>query len=270
MESAKPLDTTAAEAYEKFILPAFMRPMAMEVVEQAAPRPGERVLDVACGTGLAVRLVAPRLAPGGAIAGLDFDPAMIEVARTVVDCPAGVTLDWHCASAQAMPFANATFDLVFCLHGPQFFPDPTAGLSEIRRIMKPGGRLATTVWSAVDRCRGHYAIMRALERRGVDPAPMLKAFALGDSGKLRKHASEAGFRDVSVHAEQGRVRLPSARHFVEALAAGAVATRHALARLPDDQRAAFMDEVSEEFRQYEQDDGVAPPMEQLVLVTRAT
>jgi len=200
--------------------------------------PGKRALDVACGTGLAMRLVAPRLAPGGAVAGLDFDPAMIAVAQTIVECPAGVTLSWHCASAQAMPFESRSFDLAFCLQGPQFFPDPVAGLSEIRRVMKPGGRLSVTVWSALERCKGHYMVMRGLERRQVDPTPLVKAFSLGDADKLRVLAADAGFRDVNVSPAGARARFQSARHFVDALAAGAVAARHALARLPDDQRAA--------------------------------
>lgn len=270
MEPVKPLDTTAAEAYEKLILPAFMLPLIQDVIELAAPRPGERALDVACGTGLATRLVAPRLAPGGTMAGLDFDPAMIAVAQTIVECPASVSLSWHCASAQAMPFEGGFFDLAFCLQGPQFFPDPVAGLAEIRRVMKqPGGRLFVTVWSALERCRGHYLVMRALERRQVDPTPLVKTFSLGDAEKIRGLAAEAGFRDVSVSPAGARARFPSARHFIDALAAGAVAARQALARLPDDQRAAFLEEMKAEFRQYEDGDGVATPIEQLVLVARA-
>jgi ubiquinone/menaquinone biosynthesis C-methylase UbiE len=264
-----PLDTTAAEAYEKLILPAFMLPLITSVLELAAPRPVERVLDVACGTGLATRLVASRLAPGGAIAALDFDPAMLSVAQTIVECPAGVSLSWHCASALAMPFEGGTFDLAFCLQGPQFFPDPGAALAEIRRVMKPGGRLFVTVWSAIERCKGHFMVTRGLERRQVDPAPLLKAFSLGDPDKLRKLADGAGFHDVSVSPAGARAYFPSARHFVEALAAGAVAARHALARLPGDQREAFMEEMKAEFRQYEEAGGVAMPIEQLVLVARA-
>lgn len=269
MAPEKPLDTTAAEAYEKLILPAFMLPLIRGVIELAAPRPGERALDVACGTGLAMRLVAPRLAPGGAVAGLDFDPAMIAVAQTIVECPAGVTVSWHCASAQAMPFESGSFDLAFCLQGPQFFPDPAAGLAEIRRVMKSGGRLFVTVWSALERCRGHYMVMRGLERRQVDPTPLVKAFSLGDADKLHGLAAAAGFRDVNVRPAGARARFQSARHFVDALAAGAVAARHALARLPDEQRAAFLEEMKTEFRQYEDGDGVATPIEQLVLVARA-
>ena len=104
MEKEAALDTAAAEAYEKYILPAFMLPLVDDVIDTAAPRPGERVLDVACGTGVVARLVALRIAPGGTVSSLDFDPAMIAVARGRVECPPGASMTWHCASALAMPF----------------------------------------------------------------------------------------------------------------------------------------------------------------------
>lgn len=269
MEPDRKLDTTAAEAYEKYIVPAFMLPLVKGVIETAALQAGECVLDVACGTGLVARLVAPRVAPGGAVSNLDFDPAMIAVARRLVQSPPRVSLTWHCASALSMPFEDDVFDLAFCLNGLQFLPDYAAGLAEMHRVMKPGGRLIVTVLSSVDRCKGHSLVFRGLERRGVDPAPMLKAFALGDADKLKALAGNAGFSEVSVRAMHDRVRFPSARHFVDALAVGAVATRHALSRLPEEQRAVFLQEMDEEFCQYATDGGIATPQEQLILMARA-
>ena len=268
LEAGKRLDTTAAEAYERFLVPTLNRPVALEAVELAAPQPGEQVLDVACGTGIAVRLVAPHVAPGGRVAGLDFDPAMIAVARTVVQDVPGVRLTWHCASAQEMPFETGTFDIVFCLQGLQFLPDCTAGLAEMRRVMKPGGRLVAIVWNALEHCKGQHAIVQALNRRNVDAAPVLKALSMGDISKLRKHASEAGFRDVNIRAASGSARFPSAKHFVEALAAGGPASRHALSKVPEDQRGEFHEEISTALRQYKDKDGVALPLGYLVLVAR--
>jgi len=267
-EVGMPLDTTAAEAYEKFLVPTLNRPLAAEAVELAAPQPGEKVLDVACGTGIAVRLVAPRVAPGGRVAGLDFDPAMIAVARTVVPDLPGVSLTWHCASAQEMPFETGTFDIVFCLQGLQFLPDCTAGLSEMRRVMKPGGRLVGIVWNALEHCKGQYAIVQALNRRNIDAAPVLKSLSMGDTGKLRKHAGDAGFRDVNIRAASGSARFPSAKHFVEALGAGGPASRHALSKVPENQQSEFYNEVRETLRQYEDKDGVKLPLGYLVLVAR--
>lgn len=269
VEHEKPIDTTAAEGYEKQILPAFMLPVVKDVIDAAAPQPGEHVLDVACGTGLVARLVAPRVAPGGTVSNLDFDPAMIVVGRRLVECPSTVGLTWHCASALEMPFDDSSFDVVFCLNGLQFLPDQAAGLGEMRRVLTPRGRLVVTVLSSIDRCKGHSLVLRGLERRGVDPTAMLRAFALGDPKKLEALVRNAGFRGASVRPVRAWVRFPSAQHFVEALAAGAVATRHALAKLAKDQRTDFMREMGEEFRPYQEGDGVVTPQEQFIVVAQA-
>lgn len=269
MAQEKPLDTTAAEGYEKYIVPAFMLPLVQGVVETAKVRAGDRVLDVACGTGLVARLVAPLVAPCGSVSNLDFDPAMIAVARGLVEPPSSVQVTWHCASALAMPFDDGMFDLAFCLNGLQFLPDPAAGLAEMRRVLKPGARQIITVLSSIDRCKGHSHVLRGLERRGVDPTPMLKAFTLGDADKLEALAINAGFKHVTVQAMRDRVRFPTAQDFVNALAAGAVATRHALSRLPAEQRANFLHEMKEEFRQYEEEGGIATPQEQFIVVAQA-
>jgi len=264
-QDAKPLDTTAAEAYEKFLVPTLNGPQAIEAVDIASPRPGERVLDVACGTGVAVRLALPRVAPGGSVSGLDFDPAMIAVARSIVRSSNDVALEWHCASALEMPFESSMFDIALCLQGLQFLPDCTVGLAEMRRVMKPGGRLVAIVWNGLEHCKGQNAIVQALKRRNLDAAPMLKALSMGDAGKLQKHARDAGFREVSVRAASTSALFPSARHFVEALAAGGPASRHALSKVPEDQRAAFHNEISSALRQYEHNGGIAIPLGYLVL-----
>ncbi|MBI4205475.1 MAG: methyltransferase domain-containing protein [Betaproteobacteria bacterium] len=268
MESNTPLDTTAAEAYEQFIVPALNAPLAADAVELAAPRPGERLLDVACGTGIVVRIAAPRVAPGGSIAGLDIDPAMIAVARSLVRGPDGVTLHWHCASAQDMPFASATFDVALCLQGLQYLPSCVAGLAEIRRVMKPGGRLVALVWSSLEDCKGQHALARALERRNVDAAAILKAYSLGDSDGIRALAAEAGFRDVEIRASYTTARFASVKHFVEAFAAGSLSSRAAISKVPEHQRSGFLEDIDRALRQYEDGNGVALPLGYLVMIAR--
>ena len=267
-ETAKTLDTTAAEAYERLLVPTLTGPWAQEAVELAAPRPGEQVLDVACGTGIAVRLVAERVAPGGRVAGLDIDPAMIAVARSIVTTPPGVTLDWHCASALDMPFGNATFDLAMCLQGLQFFPDRAAGLAEIRRVLKPTGQLVAVVWHTLEHCKGQHALVQALERRGADAAAGRLPFSLGEPDTLRALVGEAGFRNVEVRTATKTARFASARHFIDALATGGPSTRHAVAKVPEHERGALYDEVSAALRPYEDKDGVALPVAILMVVAR--
>ena len=108
--------TTAAEAYEKYMVPGMFLHWAEMLVRIAAPQPDENVLDVACGTGIGARLVAEISGGTGRIAGLDMDQGMIEVARKSAGRCA-VPIQWHCASALSMPFDVALFDLCLCLPG---------------------------------------------------------------------------------------------------------------------------------------------------------
>lgn len=267
-EPGESLDTTAAEAYEKLLVPTLNRPPAAEAVELAAPRPGEQVLDVACGTGIAVRLALPRVAPGGSVVGLDLDPAMIAVAKNVVQCPDAVTLDWRCASGMEMPFESGTFDLVLCLQGLQYLPDRAAGLAEIRRVLKLEGRFVAVVWSSLEEREGQHAVVQALKRHDVDVTPILKAYTMGDPDRVRKLAEDAGFRNVDTRTGVMTAHFASSKHFIEALAAGGPASRLALSKVPEDQRNEFFGEVNEALRQYEDEEGVKLPLGYLVLIAR--
>ena len=128
-----------AEDYERYLVPAFFHAFAGELVSLAAPWPGERVLDIACGTGALTRLLVERVGPNGHVTGLDLSAGMLAVARTLLDEP---NVDWHEGSALELPFPDGSFDLVTCQQGLQFFPDRPAGVREMRRVLKPGGRLA--------------------------------------------------------------------------------------------------------------------------------
>ncbi len=115
-----------AQAYESYFVPALFVPWTAVLLEHAAPRPGERVLDVACGTGVVARNAAPLVGSEGKVAALDISPAMLDVARSL-PAPAGARIDWHEGSALALPFPSEAFDLVLCQQGLQFFPDRAAG-----------------------------------------------------------------------------------------------------------------------------------------------
>jgi SAM-dependent methyltransferase len=110
-----------AANYERYFVPAIGAPLANDLIELAELRPGERVLDVACGTGVVTRLAAERV-DGAAVAGLDVNPGMLQVAREVTGDAA---IEWHEASAEALPLGDETFEVVLCQMGLQFIPRPT-------------------------------------------------------------------------------------------------------------------------------------------------
>ena len=112
------LGATAPENYERFFVPAIGRPLAHDLVRVAALHIGEHVLDVGCGTGVVARLAAERVGPGGSVAGLDINPGMLAVARSVT--PPDMKIEWYEASAESMPLPSGAFDVVLCqmsLHG---------------------------------------------------------------------------------------------------------------------------------------------------------
>jgi ubiquinone/menaquinone biosynthesis C-methylase UbiE len=117
------LDASAPELYERYLVPSITRLWAADLVKRAAPKPGERVLDVACGTGIVARLAAAAMGTGHVV-GLDINEGMLAVARSR-SAGLGLYIEWHEASALDVPFPDSSFDLVLCQLGLQFFPDRT-------------------------------------------------------------------------------------------------------------------------------------------------
>jgi SAM-dependent methyltransferase len=162
-QEQRPLRGTEAEIYQRYLVPAVFAPWAAMLIEQAVLQPGERVLDVACGTGVVARLAVKPVGSTGQIIGLDNDAEKLRVARSLPPLP-GVSLAWQEGNALAMPFADASFDALLCQQGLQFFPDRPAALREMHRVLVPGGRLVLSVWGSLERCPGHAALVRSLEQ----------------------------------------------------------------------------------------------------------
>jgi len=200
------------ENYERYFVPAIGAPLADDLIRIAELGPGDRVLDVACGTGVAARYASKAVGTGGAVAGLDTNPGMLAVARSTT--PTGMAIDWSEASAEAMPFPDASFDAVVCQMGLQFMPDKHAALCEMRRILAPGGRLILNLPGPTPRL---FAIMgEALARNISDEAAgfVNQVFALNDTAEVQNLISGAGLREVSVQADTKSLPLPPPKEFL--------------------------------------------------------
>jgi ubiquinone/menaquinone biosynthesis C-methylase UbiE len=138
----------APQAYECYMVPTLFTPWAQDLLARAALHAGERVLDVACGTGIVARLAAERVGPSGYVLGVDRNAAMLETARAQMPT-AGVPVEWREGDAHGFPCADATFDVVCCQQGVQFFPDKAHALREMQRGLAPGGRLVLSVWRSL-------------------------------------------------------------------------------------------------------------------------
>jgi len=200
------------EDYERYFVPAIGAPLAADLIDIAALRPGERVLDVACGTGVVARLASQRVGAAGTVVGLDVNPGMLAVASSAT--PPGLSIEWHEASAEAMPLSDESFDVVLCQMGLQFVPDRRAAMREMRRILAPGGRLILNVPGPTPRL---FAVMeQALARHiGAEAAGFVKhVFSLHDTGELQELIGGVGFCDVSAQAETKALRLPPPEEFL--------------------------------------------------------
>jgi SAM-dependent methyltransferase len=263
------IDTTVAEAYERYMVPGMFLHWTQMLVKLAAPKPGEQVLDVACGTGVGARLAAPAVGGTGRVVGLDVDAGVIEYARRL-DATGAHPIEWHCASALDMPFESATFDLCLCLQGLQFFPDRVAGLKEMRRVLKPSGRLVASIWGPLASNKGHHVLVQALEHGGVDASAAKRACSFASGDDIRQAAAEGGFTEINLRSQDGVSQFASIDAFLDGMTNGSPSTRHAVALLPENARGKFFDEVREGLAPYVVKGVLAYPMRTHILVARAT
>jgi ubiquinone/menaquinone biosynthesis C-methylase UbiE len=181
------------------------------LIEEAALTPGERVLDVACGTGVVARLAAERVGPGGTVAALDINPAMLAAARSIPS--SGAAIQWYETSAEAMPLPDGAFDVVLCQLGLQFVTDKRAALGEMRRVLAPDGRALV---SAPPRNAFFDTLDAALARHVGDEAASFvrMVFALSAPATIERLFRDAGFQNVTVRTYGKPLRLPAARDFL--------------------------------------------------------
>ena len=267
MNSQWQLEGDAAELYERYVVRHILGPWVPRLLDVADLRPGERVLDVACGTGAVARVAAERVGASGAVSGLDLNAGMIAVARSL-PAPAGAAITWIERNAADTGLAPGGFDVVVCQQGLQFFPDKIAALSELHRVLVPGGRLAISVW----RTTGVYnsAVGKALcQHVGVDVASRFCASREVPTGaELVRLAIAARFNDVKLHVQQMTARLPPPEEFVLGhLAATPVAST--LRALDGPARAALGRAVAQQLAAYREGDGLAFPEEAHVLSANA-
>src|SRR6185503_11434950 len=146
-QSGFQLTEDAVKLRERYSVRYFIGPWAPGLVALAALKPGERVLDVACGTGLVARLAATETGPTGQVTGLDINRNMLALARSLPP-PPGASVTWVEGDAGAMGFPDASFDVILCQQGLQFFPDKAAALGEMHRVLVPRGRVVLSVWKS--------------------------------------------------------------------------------------------------------------------------
>ncbi|MBC7682292.1 MAG: methyltransferase domain-containing protein [Ferruginibacter sp.] len=233
-----------AEMYQQYFVPAMFLPWANILLNRAAPQPRERVLDVACGTGVVARAVSPLLVPGGQVVALDSNDAMLAVARAQ-PAPEGDSIQWQNGDAMALPFTEGAFHLVLCQHGLQFFPDRAGAVREMARVLQPGGRAAVIVLQSLDRHPVFDALMRSVAQHlGRPVTEVTTPFCLGDAEALRGLFVAAGFGTVELFTDTITASFAEPERFVPLAVASSAAAVPAFQELAAPERAALLKAVA--------------------------
>jgi ubiquinone/menaquinone biosynthesis C-methylase UbiE len=219
-----------AETYEREMVPALFAPWVPELLDLARPRAGERVIDLACGTGIVARQVAGQVGPKGRVVGLDMNPAMLEVAREAAAREHGAAgIEWCEGRMESLPFGDGEFDLVLCQQGLQFAEDRMAALSGAHRVLRGGGRIVVAVWQSLAQHPLWSTFNEALVRHLGIPA-LAAPFCLDRAEELRSLLAAAGFGDISIESRSLPATFADPSGFVamevDVIAAAIPAARH--------------------------------------------
>lgn len=254
------LSGSGPDAYEKYIVPAYTRTWAKEMVKRACLRRDEKLLDVACGTGLVARTAAAEHSTN-LISGVDVNDVMIKKAQEIE-----AAIAWHHSDVTQMPFGDNSFDVILCQQGLQYFPDPVLALKEMKRVLVENGRIILSVWCPIEYSPFYDSLCRVLEKYvGVKSASMLSAaYNLGDYVKLKTLFKNAGIGRININIVVKQMRCSS---FDEFVIGGVMATPFFkdIQEMPESKQKAFLSELYKLNEHYIDDNGLAAPLESYII-----
>lgn len=197
--------TSALRFYDEIMVPRMFDPWAVLLLDELRLLSGQAVLDVACGPGTVTRRAAFRVGTSGRVIGCDLSPAMLDLAREKISADGSAPIEYVQCPADSLPTPDDAFDVVTCQQGLQFFPDRPAALAEMRRALRPGGKLGIAVWCAIEDCPPFAALANALGTvLGVETADAYEAgpWGFADSDALVRLVNDCGFANVNVRRHE--------------------------------------------------------------------
>jgi ubiquinone/menaquinone biosynthesis C-methylase UbiE len=211
MDASRSFTGSMPDYYDRFLGPAWIEAYADDLVARIPPDPGADVLETACGTGLVTTRLRKRVAPSRRIIATDLSKAMLDYARAKYPALAGV--EWREADAMRLPFADASFGAVVCGFGVMFPPDRAAAVREARRVLRPGGLFAFSVWDRIEENTTAWTNSTVVEAMfpGDEEVKMRMPFELHDPAELRKLIVDAGFREKVIERREVPIDGLSAR-----------------------------------------------------------
>jgi len=237
------------------------------MLEVASVQPGSRVLDVAAGTGDQTLMAARRVGPTGNVLATDDSASMLKVAAEAARKEGLANVETRIMNAENLALDADSFHAVICRNALMLFPDPAKALTEMRRVVKPGSKVAVMVFSSVERNPHHGIPFAIIRRLGNIPPPAPGEpwmYALGEPGALKDVYTRAGFLNVSVHAVPIQRRLPSAADAIRSMRNSASDVSELMSRLNEAERELAWAEIEQQLCQFEGPNGFEAPGEVLI------
>src|ERR1041385_8517052 len=264
----------SAPYWDKYrdIIRAMFMPLTEALIEDAGVVKGHTVLDVAGGAGEPSLTIAETVGPDGSVTCTDFAAEMVEAAQAAAARRGIINITFRQCSADALPFADGTFDVAVSRLGAMFFPDPLAALREMLRVLKPGGSLGLVVWRAGE-LNPFFNITSEVLSRYVEPAPeepdAPNAFRFAESGKLAGVLREAGASDVRERILKSDIAAPVAREdYWEMRSEISESLRSKLPGLSDEQKTQIAKEVQHASASFFPNNRMSFPSETLIVTGR--
>jgi len=249
------LEGSGPSIYEKVMVPLWFGRWAEALIELVDLRTSERVLDIACGTGVTTRLAKEKVGSKGRVDGLDINSPMLVMAKELAG---SLDINWVESDVCNSGLPSETFDVILSQHGYHYFPDKAQALAEFLRLLVPGGRLAFSIWD------GHSPYTRALcaaVDRHISPQIAEKQRSQRETPSaevLQSQLSDQGFCDVTIHRQELVIDVPIAAEFVP-LHLGSMPIAGAFFALAEDARAALISDVADTLSEYVQGDRLVYP-----------
>jgi ubiquinone/menaquinone biosynthesis C-methylase UbiE len=237
------------------------------MLEAAGVQPGSRVLDVAAGTGEQTLMAARRVGPSGYVLATDISANMLDVAAEAVRKEGLTNVETRVMNVENLALDVDSFDAVISRIALMLFSNPANALAEMGRVVKPGGKVAVIVFSALEKNPYHGIPFGIVRRLGNIPAPAPGEpwmYALGDPRALEDVYMRAGFLNVSVSALPVQRRFPSAADAIQTMKSSAVDLRELMSRLNEAERETAWIEIEEQLGQFQGPNGFEAPGEVLI------